>query len=109
MYKTMYLNPELTSVDRCVLQNFTVLPFAVFTIKLICIIIESNWEPNILAYLTFYSILCVFAGILITLIILIKSVEEFAHQVRNKHKDEASPLINSICIDVIGRLIEASK
>jgi hypothetical protein len=51
----------------------------------------------------------VFAGILITLIILIKSVEEFAHQVRNKHKDEDSPLINSICIDVIGRLIEASK
>lgn len=79
MYKTMYLNPELTSVDRCVFQNFTVLPFAVFTIKIICIIIESNWEPNFLAYLTFYAILCVLAGLLIGLIIAIKSIEEFAH------------------------------
>jgi hypothetical protein len=79
MYKTMYLDLELTSVDRCFLQNFTVLPFAVFSIKIIYIIIESNWEPNLLAYFTFYVLLCLLAGLLISLIIAIKSIEEFAH------------------------------
>jgi len=79
MYKTMYLDADKTSIDRCVSQNFTVLPFAVFTIKIITTIIEANWEPNFLAYLTFYILLCAIAGLLIILVIAIKSMEEFAH------------------------------
>ena len=105
MYKTMYLHSDKTSLDRCVSQYFTVLPFAVFMIKIITIIIESNWEPNFLAYLTFYVILTVIAGLLIILIIGIKSMEEFAHELRKKNKKDPSLLINSICIDVIGRII----
>lgn len=62
-----------------------------------------------MAYLTFYVLLCVLVGLLIVLIISIKSIEEFAHEIRKKNKEDTSPLINSICIDVIGRLVEASK
>jgi len=86
MYKTMYLNADKTSIDRCVSQNFTVLPFTVFTIKIITVIIESNWEPNFLAYLAFYVMLCALAGGLLVFIIAIKSMEEMAHEMRKKHQ-----------------------
>lgn len=79
MYETMYLKQNESSIDRCVSQNFTVLPFTVFTIKIISVIIYSNWEPNFLAYLTFYIILAILLGALFLLIIGIKSVEELAH------------------------------
>lgn len=109
MYKTMYLDNEKSSVDRCVMQNFTVLPFSIFTIKILSVIIQSNWEPNFLAYFTFYILFCIIAGVLIILIISIKSIEKLAQQIRKQHQKDPSPFLNSICIDVIGRIVETSK
>jgi len=75
MYKGMYLDGEGDSVDRCVEQNFTVLPFAAFFIKIVSVVIYSNWQPSFLAYFTIYVILCACAAMLLLCIIMIKFME----------------------------------
>ena len=92
----MYLDNEKASLDKCNMQNFTVLPSAVFCIKILSIIIYSNWKPNFLAYVTFYLIIVIFMGIYILLIILIKYFGELAHKKSQNEKD--NPLINSLVL-----------
>lgn len=71
----MYLDTKMSSIDKCVSQNFTVLPSAVFCIKILSIIIYSNWKPNFLAYFTFYLIIILMMVIFILIVVHIKLFE----------------------------------